>query len=253
MNAFFRQSIGFENFKSKKSFALLIDPEKFNASESFINSINENAPDFIFIGGSQSFSNNLLTDTIDFLKSKTEIPIIIFPGSSSQIAFNADAIMVLSVIQSTDSEFITGQLIRVATRLKESKLKTIPVAYILIDGGKISSTEKALKNSIQPIQEIHVLENVVNTASIIGIPTIYLEAGSGAKHPVPLEFVQKAKSILKNDFLIVGGGITDVETMRDIWTHGADCIVVGNAIEKTPELLVNMCQARNNMNSFQGT
>jgi putative glycerol-1-phosphate prenyltransferase len=37
--------------------------------------------------------------------------------------------------------------------------------------------------------------------------------------------------------IIVGGGIKTPEAAREIWDAGADIVVVGNAIEKSSELI----------------
>jgi phosphoglycerol geranylgeranyltransferase len=59
---------------------------------------------------------------------------------------------------------------------------------------------------------------------------IYLEGGSGVKHPVPPEMIRKVKNHI-NIPLIVGGGIRSRETAVSAVSAGADVIVTGNIIE----------------------
>lgn len=248
MTSVFKQDEGFDFFKSRKSFALLIDPEKFDVKSNFINQVNLANPDLIFVGGSQKFSSKLFSETIVFLKRNTKIPIVIFPGNNSQINVMADALLVLSLINSSNVNYISGQLIQIATELKKTSLITIPVSYILIDGKRTSSTEKVLNSSITPVALLKDLLSIVNASSILGFKTIYLEAGSGASKTVDIDFIKSTKEVLLKNYLIVGGGVNNVSKLKEIWSAGADCIVVGNAIESHPELLLEMCLARNEYN-----
>ena len=62
---------------------------------------------------------------------------------------------------------------------------------------------------------------------------IYLEAGSGARQPVPAPLVSKVRKII-NIPLIVGGGIRTVADARRIIDAGADYIVLGSILERSP-------------------
>jgi heptaprenylglyceryl phosphate synthase len=53
-----------------------------------------------------------------------------------------------------------------------------------------------------------------------------------------------ARSILTTEFIFCGGGIDTTEKANRAWNSGADCIVVGNTIEKNPELLIDFCKSR---------
>jgi heptaprenylglyceryl phosphate synthase len=71
---------------------------------------------------------------------------------------------------------------------------------------------------------------------------IYLDAGSGAKKSVSEEMIRSVSSAIKIP-LIVGGGITDPEKAYLNSKAGADLIVVGNAIEKDPSLIMEISAA----------
>ena len=60
---------------------------------------------------------------------------------------------------------------------------------------------------------------------------VYLEAGSGASTSVTPEMVKTVRKIFKG-FLIVGGGIRDPKTAKNIAAAGADAIVIGTLLEK---------------------
>ncbi|MBT7938168.1 MAG: geranylgeranylglyceryl/heptaprenylglyceryl phosphate synthase, partial [Euryarchaeota archaeon] len=61
-----------------------------------------------------------------------------------------------------------------------------------------------------------------------GMKIVYLEAGSGAAHPVPPDLIKAAHS----DCLIVGGGIRTKEDVRNAVEGGADWIVTGTLVEE---------------------
>ncbi|MFX9016089.1 geranylgeranylglyceryl/heptaprenylglyceryl phosphate synthase, partial [Acinetobacter baumannii] len=70
----------------KKSFAVLIDPDKVNnASIEQLVGLGVDAQiDYFFVGGSLVISNHL-DECIRQIKTSCNIPVILFPGSPSQI------------------------------------------------------------------------------------------------------------------------------------------------------------------------
>ena len=59
---------------------------------------------------------------------------------------------------------------------------------------------------------------------------IYLEAGSGALHPVSENIIKAVKQEIKIP-LIVGGGIKSIEQLENAYKSGADIVVIGTAFE----------------------
>ena len=68
-------------------------------------------------------------------------------------------------------------------------------------------------------------------AKFLGMRFVYLEAGSGAKTSVTPQMVGIVRRVF-DGFLIVGGGIRDVETAKALAVAGADALVVGTLLEK---------------------
>ena len=64
---------------------------------------------------------------------------------------------------------------------------------------------------------------------------VYLEAGSGAKTNVTPEMVATVRKVFQG-FLIVGGGIRDVETAKSLTDAGADALVIGTLLEDSNNL-----------------
>ena len=59
---------------------------------------------------------------------------------------------------------------------------------------------------------------------------IYLEAGSGAMHPISAEIIRRVKQDITIP-LIVGGGIKNPEQLDLAYEAGADLVVIGTAFE----------------------
>jgi putative glycerol-1-phosphate prenyltransferase len=79
---------------------------------------------------------------------------------------------------------------------------------------------------------------------MLGLGMIYLEAGSGALHPVPAELIKEVRNNISVP-LAVGGGIRDKKEVESIFRAGADLIILGNGCEKKPQLLTEACRVRN--------
>ncbi len=226
-----------------KALALLLDPEKADLSRLPITA--DARPDYIFVGGSTG------GDTTDFLRNlklriknyELQIPVILFPGNAAQFSAEADAVLFLSLLSGNNPEYIVGQQIRSARRIRDSRLDCIPTAYILIDGGVETSTMRV--TDTQPLKPSN-LQTIVDTciaAQLMGKQLIYLEAGSGALHPVPEEVIRAVRAAVSLP-LIVGGGIRTPEQMNRAYRAGADIVVIGNHFESHPEQLEEFLTAK---------
>jgi putative glycerol-1-phosphate prenyltransferase len=69
-----------------------------------------------------------------------------------------------------------------------------------------------------------------------------MDAGSGAQVPVPEHIIESVSGAISVP-LIVGGGIRTPALAANAVRAGADVVVVGNAIEKDPELVRDMAAA----------
>ncbi|MGL6068986.1 MAG: geranylgeranylglyceryl/heptaprenylglyceryl phosphate synthase, partial [Sediminibacterium sp.] len=121
---------------SKKSFAVLIDPDKVDAAAiSQIVALGiEARVDYFFVGGSLVISS-YLDDCIQQIKQSCNIPVVLFPGSPSQVSKHADALLYLSLISGRNPELLIGQHVISAPFVKKSGLEIMPTGYMVIDGG----------------------------------------------------------------------------------------------------------------------
>ena len=71
----------------KKLFALLIDPDKQSNEEllDILNKAKAAKVDLFFVGGSL-LTNDSLSNCIQLLKEKTNIPVVLFPGTQCKFA-----------------------------------------------------------------------------------------------------------------------------------------------------------------------
>ena len=220
---------------NKKLLTVLLDPDKviLNDIPHIIPKINAVA-DYILVGGS-SVRNGDTEKLVNTLKKHSNIPIILFPGDFTQITEIADAILFLSLLSGDNPEYLINQQLKSIPKLKKSTLEIIPTGYILIDGATETSVQKV--SNTKPIDSSNI-EQVVNTAiagMYMGKQLIYLEAGSGAKNPVPLNMIQKVSENITIP-LIVGGGIRTKEQLDNAYKNGANLVVIGTAFENNNEL-----------------
>jgi len=232
MNCFYEQL----KDRSRKRIALLIDPDGYDSKslEELIGLVNQYPPDLILVGGSLLF--NPIDITITALKLGTSQPVFIFPGNVFQLSDRADGILFLSLISGRNPEFLIGNHVLAAPHLSRSGLEVIPTGYMLIENGQSTSVEYMSHTTPIPGNKPDIAVATAMAGEMLGLKTLYLEAGSGAGHPVPPEMVSAIRRRISLP-LIVGGGIRTTETAAEIYRAGADMIVVGNVLEKEPGLI----------------
>ena len=213
---------------------ILVDPDKYNPE--LINRANNCKVAYIFIGGS-AVHKNLFEKTVKSIKKITKIPLIIFPGDETQVSKHADGILILSLLSGRNPEYLIGKHVKAASKIKASKIKTIPVGYILVDGSKISTTQKI--TNTKPIGSKKEIIETAIAGELLGKKLIYLEAGSGAKKTINSSIISEVKNSISIP-LIVGGGIDSVLKAKTILISNPDYIVVGNALEEDPSFLLKL-------------
>jgi len=232
-----------DKMKGKKNFALLIDPDKQNTKDltCIIEKANEAMVDFFFIGGSLLTSNSLDL-CIKTVKSKSKIPIVLFPGNAMQVHDSADGILFLSLISGRNAEMLIGKQVITAPILKQSKLEVLPTGYMLIDSGKPTTVSYMSNTTPIPSEKDAIASCTAMAGEMLGMRLIFMDGGSGAEQPISSKMIQKVRSSIKAP-LIIGGGIRSAHKASEILNAGADIIVVGNAIEKNHNLIFEIAEA----------
>jgi phosphoglycerol geranylgeranyltransferase len=224
--------------KKENMLAALLDPdsENFESLKEKIELIEKSEIDFILVGGSTTWNNNFERFT-EKVKSFASKAVIIFPGSAEQISPSADAILFLSLISGKNPKYLIGEQIKAAPILKKMDVEVIPTGYILLDGGRKTTVE--FVSGTKPISQddVEKIKDTAYAAQLLGMKMVYLECGSGARYPVKDEIVEKVKDYIEIP-LVVGGGIKDMKAIQSKHRAGADIVVVGNALEKAPTILL---------------
>jgi putative glycerol-1-phosphate prenyltransferase len=233
--------------QGKKSFAVLIDPDKVNDKKmSQLIELSVSAKvDYFLVGGSLVISN-YLDECIRFIKSSCPIPTILFPGSPSQISKYADALLYLSLISGRNPELLIGQHVVSAPFVKNSGLEIISTGYMVIDGGAPTTVSYISNATPLPADKNEIAMCTAMAGEMLGMKLVYMDAGSGAKKPITTAMIEQVAKCIEVP-LIVGGGISDPEKAYLNCKAGADLIVVGNAIEKDDNLIREMSAAVHSM------
>jgi phosphoglycerol geranylgeranyltransferase len=227
----------------RKSFALLVDPDKVDESktDSLVELAVHARVDYLFVGGSLVVTDHL-DQVVRQIKDRCKIPIILFPGTPSQVSPSADALLYLSLISGRNPDLLIGQHVVSAAAVRKSGLEIMSTGYILIDGGAPTTVSYITHSLPVPADKNEIALCTAMAGEMLGMKLIYMDAGSGARRPVSTEMIESVASGISIP-LIVGGGIQDPEKVYLNARAGADLIVVGNAIEKDPALLAEMASA----------
>jgi phosphoglycerol geranylgeranyltransferase len=220
--------------EKRKLLAILVDPDKVSleALPELIAKIKQSPATHLFVGGS-SVKENTIDVLVQYFKTELSIPIVLFPGNPSQISNFADAILFLSLLSGRNPDYLIEHHVTAAPILEKTTLEIISTGYILIESGGETAVERV--SQTKPLNRINI-EYVCHTAlagTYLGNKLIYLEAGSGAKLPVPLEMIHKVSQTIAVP-LLVGGGIKTQKEIQDAFQNGADMVVIGTAFENNP-------------------
>jgi putative glycerol-1-phosphate prenyltransferase len=227
----------------KKSFAVLIDPDKVNDQNvaQLIELSVSSKVDYFFVGGSLVVSN-YLDQCLQLIRKSCSIPTVLFPGSPSQVSKYADALLYLSLISGRNAELLIGQHVVSAPMVKKSGLEVMSTGYMVVDGGAPTTVSYISNSSPLPSDKSEIAVCTALAGEMLGMKLIYMDAGSGAKNPISETMITKVAQSISVP-LIVGGGIVDPEKAYLNCKAGADVIVVGNAIEKDSNLIREMADA----------
>jgi putative glycerol-1-phosphate prenyltransferase len=227
--------------QGKKSIAVLVDPDKAEDVSSLLQLINlasENCVDFFLVGGSIITTSNLST-VVKLIKETVTIPVILFPGNAIQIEPTADALLFLSLISGRNPELLIGQHVVAAPVIRNTSLEVIPTGYVLINSGRTTSVAYISNTTPIPDDKYSLAACTAMAGEMLGLQTIYLDAGSGADKEISPRMIATVRKAV-NVPLIIGGGINTSQKALNALEAGADMIVVGNALEKDPDLLIEI-------------
>ncbi|WP_409770981.1 geranylgeranylglyceryl/heptaprenylglyceryl phosphate synthase [Thermaurantimonas sp.] len=230
--------------QGNKMIAALIDPDK-NEEKSILRILThcEKAEvDFLFIGGSLLVRDRL-EYTLDLIKSHSAIPCILFPGSLMQISSKADAILFLSLISGRNPDLLIGNHVIAAPYIYEAGLETIATGYMLIHCGNYTTAHYMSGSMPIPSNKYEIAAMTALAGQMLGMQLIYMDGGSGAAHPIEPGMIAAVRKTI-NLPIVIGGGIKNELQAQQAFKAGADVIVVGNALESSPEIIINLAKIR---------
>jgi putative glycerol-1-phosphate prenyltransferase len=212
--------------------AVLIDPDKMDIGSisGFIEKVNSSIITHIFVGGSEVEEKQTEALVLE-IKKHTRLPIVLFPGDVSQVTDSADALLFLSLISGRNPNFLIEKHIEAVSKLKGTKLEIIPTGYLLIENGKETSVQRVTQTIPLKRNQVQFIVDTAKAGELLGMKLIYLEAGSGATHPITPEIISRVKRELQIP-LIVGGGIKTKHQLHEAYNSGADLVVIGTAFEE---------------------
>lgn len=226
--------------KAKKPLlAVLVDPDKFNPE---LIKLADHTKVACFLVGGSKLEKGDTTKTIKAIKRISKIPVVLFPGDETQLSKEADGLLLLSLLSGRNPDYLIEKHISAAPIIKKMKLPYLSTAYLLIDGGNVSTTQKVTKTEpLNPNNRSYIINTAI-AAEQLGFKALYLEAGSGAKNSIPNSLIKKIKKQVSVP-VIVGGGIDSPRKAKGMISSGANMIVVGNALEKNVYLLaeISLC------------
>ena len=235
--------------REKKRLAILIDPENNNHRDDvakLIDNALQATVDYVFVGGSL-VTHNHIDEVVKVIKTKTDLPVVLFPGGLNQISAHADAILFLSLISGRNPEFLISKQVAAAPLVKKIGLEAIPTGYLLI--GTTSSASYMSNTTPIPYHKSDIAKATALAGEMMGQQVIYLDAGSGAQEPVRADMINEVRKVITTP-LIVGGGITCFDEAYTALEAGADILVVGNATEKNPQTIKEIAGAVKAMNGL---
>ncbi|MBC8265839.1 MAG: geranylgeranylglyceryl/heptaprenylglyceryl phosphate synthase [Flavobacteriales bacterium] len=229
--------------EGKKSFALLIDPDKQDENQliTIVEKAKKANTDYLFVGGSL-LTNDSLDSCLSTLKANSEIPVVLFPGNAMQVNDKADGILFLSLISGRNAEMLIGKQVVTAPILKQSSVEVLSTGYMLIDSGRPTTVSYMSNTTPIPHEKNAVAACTAMAGEMLGLKLIFMDGGSGALNPISEQMITSVSKSVDVP-LIIGGGISSGKKAIANCKAGADIIVVGNAIEKDENLITEIANA----------
>jgi len=220
----------------------LIDPDKATdlvKLEEISEKMVEAGTDAFLVGGSLGITHEEADLVVSTLK-KRGLPVVIFPGNINCLSRYADAVLFMVLLNTLEPYYLMQIQVIAAPIIAKYGLETLPTGYLVVD----QDTAVAHVGRVYPVprNKPELVAAYALATEMMGLKYIYLEAGSGAQQPIPLEFPRIIKR--HTDLtVIVGGGIRDPESARKLAEAGADIIVTGTIVEKDPDLAARIIKA----------
>jgi putative glycerol-1-phosphate prenyltransferase len=232
-------------YQQRRLLAVLFDPDDDEAHVTELAARCESyGVDLILVGGSLLTRGN--TDAcLQVIRKSYSGPVVLFPGDEIQVASGADGILLLSLISGRNADYLIGKHVAAAPFILHAGLTCLPTGYLLIDGGRTTAAHYMSQTMPIPADKAEIAATTALAGQQLGLKYMYLDAGSGAATPVPVEMIRAVRTAITCP-IFVGGGIRNEATAIAAWDAGANIVVVGNGLAADATLLDRICTAKNN-------
>lgn len=224
----------------------LVDPAEQMPKEAGVNAkrAEEAGADVILVGGSVGAGGLILDLTVQAIKEKVSIPVVLFPGNINGVSKLADAMYFMTMINSESTYWNSEAQVLAAPFVKEMGIEAIPSAYIILEpGGAVAWVGRA---RAIPRNQPDIAAACALAGKLMGNRFVITDSGSGAPDPAPEELIRKVKTAIGNTVYVFGGGIKTPEQAGRCIAAGADALQIGTVLEKSDhpgELLEKIVKA----------
>ena len=227
----------------RKALAVLLDPDNLTEAGllDLVRRSEEHPVDYFFVGGSLVLSTQQAA-LISLLKDHSEVPVLLFPSHSMHLDGPADGLLLLSLISGRNPDFLIGQHVVAAPRLRASGLELLPTGYMLVDSGRPTTASYVSGTLPLPHNKPSIAAATALAGEQLGLKLTYLDGGSGAQNPVSATMIRAVRQMVDTP-IIVGGGLDSGEKIYAALAAGADVAVVGNKLEERPDFLAEAVAA----------
>lgn len=183
----------------------------------------------ILLGGSTGISEAVMGEAARAIKAAVDVPAIIFPEGPASLTPDADAILFMSLLNSRNLDLVIRTHARTAVAIRRMGLEAIPMGYLVVAPGmRVGEV-----GEVDPVarDDLPGATGYALAAELLGMRFVYLEAGSGAPSPVPVEMVRAVRETIRIP-VIVGGGIRSAPEARELLAAGANVLVTGTITEE---------------------
>lgn len=219
---------------ARSGLVVLVDPGRTSArdAEAVGEAARADGAVAVLLGNSFGADENAGDVARALRRGAAGLPILQFPATAAQLVPDVDGVLLLSLVSGRNAQYLVDEHVRAVPFFdRHPHVRCVSTAYILVDGGRVTSVEAVSQTRPLPADKPELVVAHVRAAMLIGMRAVYLEAGSGATRPVSAALVAAAREAFAGP-LFVGGGIRTAGQVAAARGAGADFVVVGSRFER---------------------
>jgi phosphoglycerol geranylgeranyltransferase len=219
--------------RDRRGLALLVDPARTSAGDAMVLASEAATAGVaaLLVGGSYGTEATGAVVARALKAGAPSLPLLQFPATAAQLVPDVDGVLLLSLVSGRNPQYLIEEHVRaVGFFAAHPAVPALSTAYVLIDGGTVTSVESVSQTRPLPADKPELVAAHVGAAVLIGMQAVYLDTGSGARHPVAAPLIRAARDA-SDGLLFVGGGIRSPDAVRAARAAGADYVVVGTQFE----------------------